>query len=217
MNRIGHVVYLHGFASSPHSSKATRFAAALSAEGIGFTCPDFNQPSFETLTVTRMLEQASAAIAAAPEGPVALVGSSLGGFVAVHAAAADTTGRVDRLVLMAPALDFGGNRLKRLGEQGIEDWRRSGRLRVFHYGEDDWRDIGFGLYDDAAKYDAYAVSVDHPALVIQGRRDALVDPDMVANWCAARPVTDLHLVDDDHQLAASWDVIWCESAKLLGI
>ena len=107
--------------------------------------------------------------------PIKYEVSVLGGFVAVHAAATDTTGRVDRLVLMAPALDFGGNRLQRIGEQGIQDWRAGGRLRVFHYGENDWRDIGFALYEDAAQYDAYAVPVDRPTVVIQGRRDALVD------------------------------------------
>ena len=34
-----HVVYLHGFASSPESGKARRFADACASRGIGFTCP----------------------------------------------------------------------------------------------------------------------------------------------------------------------------------
>ncbi len=54
---VRHAIYLHGFASSPQSSKATRFAAELAKRGVGYSCPDFNQPSFETLTVTRMLDQ----------------------------------------------------------------------------------------------------------------------------------------------------------------
>jgi predicted esterase YcpF (UPF0227 family) len=62
-----HVVYLHGFASSPESGKARRFADACASRGIGFTCPDLNAPSFETLTVTRMLDQTRAAIAATRE------------------------------------------------------------------------------------------------------------------------------------------------------
>ena len=48
---------------------------------------DLNLPSFEDLTVTRMLDQTAEAIRQAPRGPVALIGSSLGAFVAVHAAA----------------------------------------------------------------------------------------------------------------------------------
>src|SRR5436190_16900339 len=97
-----------------------------------------------------MLRQTSDALARLKEGPVALVGSSLGGFVAVHAAAADKTGLIDRLILLAPAFDFGGNRLKRLGDHGIETWRREGRLRVHHHAYDEDRDIGYGLYADAA-------------------------------------------------------------------
>jgi predicted esterase YcpF (UPF0227 family) len=62
MRRIGSAVYLHGFASSPASSKATRFGQELAALGVPCTCPDLNEPDFSTLTVTRMLEQTRAAL-----------------------------------------------------------------------------------------------------------------------------------------------------------
>src|SRR2546426_9577128 len=79
------VVYLHGFASSTRSTKATFFAEKLGLKGIDMLVPDLNQPDFSTLTVTRMLKQAADAIDAAGD-PVALIGSSLGGFVAGQAA-----------------------------------------------------------------------------------------------------------------------------------
>ncbi len=221
---VRHAIYLHGFASSPGSSKAQRFAAELARRGVGFSCPDFNQPAFETLTVTRMLEQTAAAIEAARPGPVALVGSSLGAFVALHAAARDaaarTAGRspaVDRLVLLAPALDFGGNRLKRLGEQGIDEWRSAGFLDVFHWALGAPRRIGFGLYQDAAQYDARTLPVERPTLVFQGRGDETVDPAGVAQWARAQPRVDLRLLDDDHQLSKSIDTIWRESARWFGL
>jgi alpha-beta hydrolase superfamily lysophospholipase len=214
---VAHVIYLHGFASSPGSSKAQYFAQKLDATGIGFSCPDFNRPSFETLTITRMLDQTRAAIAAAEAGPVALVGSSLGAFVALHAAAADTTGRVDRLVLLAPALDFGGNRLRQLGEHGIEEWRRRGTIPFFHYALNRPADVGFALYEDAARYDAHAVDVRWPTLVFQGTRDASVDPTMVARWAATQANVDLRLVDDEHQLSESVDSIWAASARMFGL
>jgi pimeloyl-ACP methyl ester carboxylesterase len=214
---VRHVVYLHGFASSPRSSKATWFGRELTSRGVGFECPDFNQPAFDTLTVTRMLAQVRDAIAGAADGPVALVGSSLGAFVALHAAAADETGRVDRLVLLAPAIDFGGNRLRQLGEHGIDEWRRSGSLRLFHYGDYAPRDVGFALYEDAAQYDAFAVPVRQPALVVQGRQDDLVDATAVERWASSRPAVDLRLVDDGHQLTASMPFIWRESARLFGL
>jgi pimeloyl-ACP methyl ester carboxylesterase len=216
MARIGHVIYLHGFASSPASSKATRFGRELKERGIPFECPDLNEPAFETLTVTRMLDQTRTAVESAT-APVALVGSSLGAFVAVHAAALDRTGKIDRLVLLAPALDFGGNRLRQLGEHGIDEWRRSGRLRVYHYADDAYRDVGFALYEDAAAYDAFDVALTQPVLAFQGERDGSVDPRMVERWSADRPNVDLRLLDDDHQLARSVDLIWKESAAFFGV
>jgi pimeloyl-ACP methyl ester carboxylesterase len=216
MGRIGHVIYLHGFASSPGSSKATRFGRELKARGISFDCPDLNEPAFETLTVTRMLAQTRSAIESA-SAPVALIGSSLGAFVAVHAAAKDLTGKIDRLVLLAPALDFGGNRLRQLGEHGIDEWRRSGHLRVYHYAHEAYRDVGFALYEDAAAYDAFAVHLAQPVLAFQGERDASVDPRMVERWSADRPTVDLRILDDDHQLTRSVDLIWTQTAAFLGV
>lgn len=217
MTPVRRVVYLHGFASSPASSKATWFGDELRARGVSFECPDFNQPAFETLTISRMLEQTAAAIRAAADGPVALVGSSLGAFVALHAADRDTTGLVDRVILLAPALDFGGNRLKQLGPHGIDDWRREGYITIWHYAYGEARRCEYGLYEDAAKYDALSLDVRWPALVFQGRQDELVDTAMVERWAAGQPHVDLHVVDDGHQLSASLDAIWTSSAPFLGV
>lgn len=217
MTPVRHVVYLHGFASSPESSKATFFRRALEARGVSFGCPDFNQPDFETLTVTRMLAQTAEAIADGPPGPVALIGLSLGAFVALHAAAADMTGRVDRLILLAPALDFGGNRLRQLGPHGIEEWRRSGRLSIAHYAYGEPRDLRFTLYEDAAVYDALTLPVAVPTLAVQGRRDELVDPAMVEAWAAGAAHVTLHVVDDGHQLSASLPFIWDQVRPWLGV
>jgi pimeloyl-ACP methyl ester carboxylesterase len=211
MTRIRHVVYLHGFASSPASGKAQRFATECASRGVGFTCPDLNEPEFETLTVTRMLEQTRAAIAAAPAGPVALVGSSLGAFVAVHAAARDTTSRVARLILMAPAFDFGGNRLRQLGEHGIEQWRADGSLEFFHYAHNQPRRVWFRLYEDAAQYDAFGLTLTQPVQIFMGRHDETVMPQSVADWAAGRANVDVAWLDDGHQLADSVDTIITKS------
>jgi pimeloyl-ACP methyl ester carboxylesterase len=210
------VIYLHGFASSPASSKARRFARELAELGVDFACPDLNQPAFETLTITRMLEQTRDEIARA-SGPIALVGSSLGAFVAMHAADRDDSGKVARLILMAPALDFGGNRLRQLGEHGIDEWRARGRLSVFHYAFNEPRDVGYALYEDAARYDALALHLTKPTLGFQGRRDAQVNPEMVESWARQQPNVVLRMLDDDHQLTGSVEQVWKESAAFLGL
>lgn len=181
-----------------------------------FFCPDLNEPDFSTLTITRMLAQTRAVIETS-SSPVALIGSSLGAFVALHAAAADNSRKVDRLVLMAPALDFGGNRLRQLGEVGIEEWSRTGKLRVHHFASGEARDVGFALYEDAARYDALTLNLGLLILAFQGRQDASVDPDMVERWASARPNVTLHMLDDDHQLTSSIDVIWEKTRDFLGL
>src|SRR5581483_2718768 len=97
------VIYLHGFASSPQSCKPAFFWERLEARGATFRCPDLNAPEFSTLTVSRMLEHVERDIAGLGD-PVSLIGSSLGAFVAVEAAARDAERgrkRIDRLVLLA--------------------------------------------------------------------------------------------------------------------
>lgn len=211
-----HVLYLHGFASSAQSSKAAFFRSKLAVHGVDVLTPDFNLPDFSTLTVSRMLGQVHDAIQTLPPGPVSLIGSSLGGFVGVHAALRESR-RVDRLVLLAPALDFGGNRMKELGDRGLEEWRRTDRLDVFHYGFGRLMSVHYELYADAARFDAFNARLDLPIQVFQGRADRSVDPATVERWAEARPNVELHLLDDDHQLLGSLETIWSEMARFLGV
>lgn len=216
-----HLFYLHGFASSARSSKATFFRERLAAMGGPLHTPDFNEPDFATLTITRMLDQLDAAIAAVPAGPVALIGSSLGGYTAWHAAArregtaSARTHPVTAMVLLAPAFEFGANRMRDLGAEGIARWRETNQLDVFHYGYNETRPLQFAIYDDAARYDSERVTVTTPTVVFQGRHDTLVDPAMVERFAASRPTMTLHLLDDDHQLLASLETIWKGTAAFL--
>src|SRR6201989_1706296 len=93
------VFYLHGFASSSQSTKAAFFRERLQARDVPVVTPDFNQPDFSSLTMTRLLDQLGREIDAVGDGPIALMGSSLGGTLAILAAAG-LRERIDRLVLM---------------------------------------------------------------------------------------------------------------------
>jgi pimeloyl-ACP methyl ester carboxylesterase len=211
-----HVLYLHGFASSARSSKALFFAARFAEHGVRLGIPDFNEPAFSGLTITRMLEQVATALDEAPSGEVPVIGSSLGAFVAIQAALRHPD-RIRQLVLLAPALDFSGNRMHQLGDRGIEEWRRTGQLNVFHYGYGCEMPVGFDLYSDAARYDSFNPPLDIPIQVFQGRADTAVDPDMVQRWASSRPSVELHMLEDDHQLLKSLDYIWREAERFLGL
>ena len=207
--------YLHGFASSARSSKATYFAGKLRELGIELHTPDLNAPDFSTLTISRMVEQVGKAIEAV-SGPVVLIGSSLGAFVAVQVAL-KFPDRIGRLVLLAPALDFGGNRMRSLGDTGLDEWKRTGRLDIFHHGYGRMMPVHFELYADARRHNSVDAALAMPIQVFQGRRDDAVDPDVVERWSLARPNVELHMLDDDHQLGASVGFIWEEMRRFLDL
>jgi pimeloyl-ACP methyl ester carboxylesterase len=214
-----HTFYLHGFASSPESSKSMFLAAKLAEAGATLHCPDFNQPDFPTLTISRMLQQLDARIAALSPGPVALIGSSLGGFVAIEAARRQASQHhpISRLVLLAPAIGLEWETLPGVGPGGIDRWRRTGEIRVFHYAQDRWCPLKFSFYEDAIRYNPEEARLTLPVLIFQGRRDASVDPRSVDRFAQAQPDATLHLVDDEHQLSSSLEFIWHESAPFLGL
>jgi uncharacterized protein len=126
------IVYLHGFASSSKSTKARYLSERLHSYRLTLLCPDFNEPEFSSLTMTRMLDQLEHAIDAVNEASVTLMGSSLGGTLAVLAA--DRLGsRVDGVILLAPAVMFAKPGHHLLPPDRIEQWRRLGSLPFFHY------------------------------------------------------------------------------------
>ena len=211
-----HVFYLHGFASSARSSKAAFFASRFSAEGVAVHIPDFNEPDFSTLTVTRMIDQVGTRLESVDHGPVALMGSSLGAFVAVQSAL-QYPDRIDRMVLLAPALDFGRGRLDDLGDRSVDEWERTNTLDVFHYGFGRVMPLHYGLYTDACRYDGVNAQPAMPIQIFQGWRDTAVDPETVQRWAGTRPNVELHMLDDDHQLLGSLDYIWRETRRFFDL
>jgi hypothetical protein len=202
-----HVFYLHGFASSPKSTKVGYFSERLREHGIDVRCPDFNQPDFATLTITRMLDQLGAELEPLDGETATLFGSSLGGTLAILAAERFAA-RIDRLVLMAPAVMFAKPGHHLLPPERIDEWQRRGSLPFFHFADQAERPLNFTFYEDSLRYDAFHAAVRQPALIFQGLRDASVDHRTVEAFAQTRPGVTLSLLDDDHQLIASLPRMW---------
>lgn len=203
-------VYLHGFASSPSSSKATYFRQRFAERGIVLSVPALDGGNFEGLTISGQL---GVVAAAAGDGPVTLIGSSLGGYLAALYAARHP--EVERIVLMAPAFCFPRRWEAELGPEAFADWQRSGTRTVFHYGENRERQIGFALIEDGLQYEDYPAP-GCPSLVLHGLNDTVV-PAEYSQEFARRQGCAVRLVEfaSDHALTDVLPTIWTETEAFL--
>ena len=208
------ILYLHGFASSARSTKGTYLAQRLSEHGVTLRCPDFNEPDFTSLTITRMLAQLEAELENGE--PATLIGSSLGGTLALLAALRFQK-QVDRLVLLAPAVMFAKEGHHLLPPERIAEWRRRGALPFFHYGYGEQRLLNVEFYEDSLQYDPFGALFQQPTLVFQGAHDQAVDPRSVELFTRDRPNVTLRMLDDDHQLVRSLPLMWNEMQPFLGL
>ena len=192
-------IYLHGFASSPGSTKAVRFAEAFASLGAELEVPDLNEGSFTELTLSRQLALLDRLTQGAPDGSVLLVGSSLGAYAAALFAARSR--RVAALVLMAPAFEFLDRWAARLGPETLAEWKRAGTVEVMHHAYGRPLPIGYALMEDARRHAAYP-DVRVPTLVLHGRHDETVDAEVSSRFAAERPNVELVLLDADHSLGA---------------
>lgn len=206
------LLYLHGFASGPSSTKATALAARFAAIGVPMDVPDLTpgDGGFERSSPSSMLAVAERLLAeAAP--PHAVIGSSLGGYLAAVAASRDPS--IERLVLMAPAFRLFERWSRRLGPAELEGWRARG-LEVDHFASGRKRRLGWQFFEDAQGWPAFP-EVRVPTLCIAGRRDDTVPLEDVAAFVARTPGARLVEVDDGHELTSSLDLVFEEARAFL--
>jgi len=206
------LLYLHGFASGPSSTKARAVGERFAELGIAVACPDLTpgHGGFERSTPSSMLAIAEELLRG--PGPHAIIGSSLGGWLGAIAASRNPS--VKRLVLLAPAFGLHARWSARLGPKGLARWKADGSAEVFHFASNAPRRIGWAFFEDAARLPAFP-EVRVPALAIAGRRDETVALPDVEAWVARTPGARLVVVDDVHALTASLDAILRETREFL--
>ncbi|MEO8526201.1 MAG: YqiA/YcfP family alpha/beta fold hydrolase [Caldimonas sp.] len=120
---LSHLLYLHGFRSSPQSTKARRVAAWVREHrpDVVWHCPQL-PPS-----PRQALDEISTAIATWPRDRMAVIGSSLGGFYAT--VVAERTGC--RAVMLNPAVEPARDLAAHIGEH--KAWHGDERF-FFHAG-----------------------------------------------------------------------------------
>jgi pimeloyl-ACP methyl ester carboxylesterase len=211
------VLYLHGFASGPRSTKGLAFERHFAARGVTVERLDLRVPSLEHLRFSAMLEVVRAALGA---GPAVVIGSSLGGLCAARTAALDD--RVRGLVLLAPAFGLAKRWREQLGPEW-DIWKATGWRAITDYTTGQPARIDFGFVEElgsmtlempspvgtgarpAAPPNGGAVrSKSVPTLILHGTRDEVV-PIASSRAIATRRDANVDLVelDDTHELIDS--------------
>lgn len=199
MNRV---LYLHGFASGPGSAKARILARRFAGCAAPLEIPDLARDGFFHLTITRQLRIVEEA---AGRGPVDLIGSSLGGYLAALYAARHAG--VEKLVLLAPAFGFARRWAESLGAEKLRAWREEGSLAVMHYGEGKEMRLGWQFLADAQSYEEEP-AITQPCLIFHGIRDVVVPVTASRAYARTRTCCELRELDSDHELLDQVDTIW---------
>jgi pimeloyl-ACP methyl ester carboxylesterase len=206
------LAYLHGFASGPASAKARIVAERFAQLGVHVERPDLTpgDEGFERSTPLSMLAVAEQTLAHGIP-PHAMLGSSLGGYLAAVTASRDPS--VQRLVLLAPAFRLAGRWREAMGPEALAAWKKDG-FETFHHTAGRTRRIDYAFLEGADQLPAFP-QVSVPTLCIAAARDTLVLLSDVERFVAQTPQARLLVLDDTHDLTAFIDRIWDEARAFL--
>lgn len=205
------ILYLHGFASGPASKKGLELERRFAEVGETLVRADLTPglDGFERSTPLTMLAEIERLLAL--HRPRALLGSSLGGYLAALAASRGAT--LERLVLLAPAFRLFERWRARLSAEEEARWRAEG-LAVEHHGSGRLRRLGFAFLEEAARLPPFP-EVRVPTLCFAGKADELVPLADVALFVERTPGARLVTLEDGHDLLASLDRIFEEARVFL--
>ncbi len=218
------VFWLGGFASDMKGTKAVALdehAAKTGRASIRFDYSGHGESSekFEDGTISSWLEDALAVFSSRAKGPQIVVGSSMGGWIALLLARAlaenpslAQSAKLAGLVLIAPAPDFTEELMwKNFSEEVRKQIETSGRWeRPSAYGDDPYP-ITKRLIEDGRKHLLLGkpIEVKCPVRILQG----VMDPDvpwqhaMKLVSCLAQDDVTMTLVKDgDHRLSRPEDI-----------
>lgn len=208
-------VWLSGFRSDMAGGKAQAVSSWAWENGNGAVLFDYSghgesEGRFEDGTISSWRKDTLAAIDTLSDGPVILVGSSMGGWMALLAALARPR-RVKGLVLIAPAPDFTEKLMWAGLSQAQQDevMTQGLTLRPSDYGTPD--PITKALIEDGRNWQILdaPIAFDGPVRILQGMQD----PDVP--WTHALEINErltssdvvLTLIKDgDHRLSRAQDV-----------
>ena len=216
--------WLSGFRSDMTGSKATAVDNYGAEHGLGVTRFDYSGHGqsggdFNFGTVSRWLEEAMA-VFEATTGPQILVGSSMGGYIALLLTRALRARGIDRvvgLVLIAPATDMTELMLSQMPKKYQRLLDKQGYVDTpSEYSADPYR-INKALIEDGKQHLLFgrAIEVGCPVTILQGVRDKDVPKEQamkLVQHLLTDPVTLTLVPDGEHRMSRPEDLALLEKA-----
>ena len=194
-------IYLHGFASGPGSNKAKAFKKRFDELGISIHVPDLQQGDFENLTLTGQIELVQGIIDKNKGQSFALIGSSMGGYLA--SLIAQTRESVQALFLMAPGFNFLNRWRKKLDISKTTNEL----IPVFHYRYNKEVRLNTYLFRDAETWESLPLDRKIPTFIVHGLHDETIDIEESRNFVRKKSFCSLKELDSDHGLLSCIDSI----------
>ena len=194
-------IYLHGFASGPSSNKAKAFKNRFEDLNIPLHIPDLQQGDFENLTLTGQIELVQGIIDKNKGQSFALIGSSMGGYLA--SLIAQTRESVQALFLMAPGFNFLNRWRKKLDISKTTDEL----IPVFHYRYNKEVRLNTYLFRDAETWESLPLDRKIPTFIVHGLHDETIDIEESRNFVRKKSFCSLKELDSDHGLLSCIDSI----------
>lgn len=210
------ILFLSGFKSDMSGTKATFLDEFCEKRGLGYTRFDYSghglsSGRFEDGTIGRWKEDALAVIDQAADGPLILVGSSMGGWMMLLAALARRD-RVAGLVGLAPAPDFTEALIwNGLADDDRDRLMREGRLEMPSDYSDEPTIITRALIEEGRRHLLLSapVGIHCPVRLLHG----MADPDVpyrlsleLAERIAGEDVRVTLVKNGDHRLSRAEDL-----------
>jgi pimeloyl-ACP methyl ester carboxylesterase len=218
------VIFVPGFRSVCAGTKATWFEERAVAAGLTYARFDFrgigeSEGLFEETTIGREVEDLGLVLDRLDAAPVYLIGSSLGGLVAVLTAQTRPQ-QVRGCVLIAPAFDFFDRRRDYLGTDGLAEWRERGIVEaVDQYTGETYR-LRYDLVADgvARQQAVWDHGAPCPVRIFHGMEDEAVPVAASQRFLSEAPCPDCRLTvidGGDHRLLDHLPTIWEGVGELL--
>ncbi len=194
------VILSHGYLSDKNSGTNRELTNLLSKAGISTITYDLyghgeSEGDVEHLTISKAVDSLEAVFRYAKKyEKIALVGSSFTGSVTLIAASRNNP---DAIALKCPVFEPLELYDWRLGEKGIEKWKKDGFIEPFG------RKWYYDIYEDAGNYDMprIASKIECPIISVHGNKDVTVPiahSENLIHYCSSKEKRLVEIKGADH-------------------